>query len=423
LFLLLTGILLIHAAGCSAIPTLEPTATPALPTAPPAPTVTPFPTQETTPKDSTIPLVIWLPPQFNPDLDTNASRLLKDRLAQFEQDNPHLKIHYRIKDESGPASLLKSLTAASKVASQSLPDLVLFPDQAVRDAFNNSLIYPYPTAIPSSEDSDWYSLVGQLGTFQEKTYSLPFGVDALMMVYNTRLTEEIPANWDDLLRSGYTFSFPAADPAAIFTLALYLSEDGQLSTDDNSILIEADPLTNVLEFYSQAGSNALLPPDIASLELDSESWEKFIYGGRQVTVTWSSRYLTLIDDTLTGTPLLTRDGDPITLVRGWGWALTNPDPNKQLAAAELARYLTETDFSGRWTQAAHLLPLRPNALTAWSNQDHRILASQLTTAAQAVPPEDILNRSGKLIMQAVIHTLTGELTASEAAILAASSIE
>ena len=38
------------------------------------------------------------------------------------------------------------------------------------------------------------------------------------------------------------------------------------------------------------------------MELDQESWEKFIYGGRQVTITWVSRYLSLIDDTLTAVP-------------------------------------------------------------------------------------------------------------------------
>ena len=188
-------------------------------------------------------------------------------------------------------------------------------------------------------------------------------------------------------------------------------------------MIDPEPLTRVLEFYSQTGSNALLPPDVASLGTDNESWEKFIYGGRQVAVTWASRYFTLVDDTLIATPLLTYDGTPITLVSGWGWALTNPDPNKQLAAAELARFLTDADFVGEWTQAAHLLPLRPNALSYWANADHGLLASQLLPVARPVPPEETLRISSRVIMQAVIQTLTGDLTAGEAALLAASSIE
>jgi ABC-type glycerol-3-phosphate transport system substrate-binding protein len=370
-----------------------------------------------------IQIVIWLPPEFSPDLDNVASRLLKARLSQFGQDHPHLAIQYRIKDKDGPAGLLESLVTTSKVAPQALPDLVLFPDEELRDAFNSSLIYPYQTNIPSTEDTDWYNIVEELGKFREKTYSLPLGVDGLLMVYNSRLIESTPVTWDDLLRSGYLFSFPAADPDAIITHALYLSQGGLLSNEQNAVGIESEPLTNVLEFYSQAGSLALLPPETAQMELDQESWEKFFYGGRQVTISWVSRYLSLFDDTLTAAPLLTQDGVPITLVNGWGWALTNPDPNKQLAAAELARWLTTADFVGEWTQAAHLLPLRPNALSYWADETDQMLASQLMPSALPIPPDDILSITGPRMKLAVVQTLTGELTAQEAAELAASGLE
>jgi ABC-type glycerol-3-phosphate transport system substrate-binding protein len=206
----------------------------------------------------------------------------------------------------------------------------------------------------------------------------------------------------------------------LLTHALYLSQGGQLRNEDKSILIQADALAPVLGFYSQASSQALLPEDIDQLDTDTKSWESFIYGGRQVTVTWTSRYLSLADDNLTASPLLTRDGSPITLVSGWGWALTNPDPNKQLAAAELARFLTEAEFAGEWTQAAHLLPVRPNALSYWADENDKMLVSQLMPTALAIPSEEILKVSGPLLKQAVIQTLTGELTAQEAAEQAAS---
>ena len=59
------------------------------------PTVTPFPTQETEPVRCLIPIVIWLPPEFNPDLDNTASRLLKARIGQFNQEHPHLAVQYQ----------------------------------------------------------------------------------------------------------------------------------------------------------------------------------------------------------------------------------------------------------------------------------------------------------------------------------------
>lgn len=373
--------------------------------------------------DSLIPIVIWLPPQFNPELDNTASRLLKARIAQFNQEHPHLAVQYRVKDEIGAAGLIESLAATSKVAHQSLPDLVLLSDTQLKDGFNRALIYPYTFEIPSDEDPDWYYLAGELGRLNEQTYSLPIGADGLVMVYNSRLIESTPLNWDDLLRSAYLFSFPAADPDALFTHGLYLSQGGLLTDENNAIQIQAEALTPVLEFYAQASSQALLPGDVTQLETDEKSWEKFIYGGRQVTVTWASRYFSLVDDTLTASPLLTQDGTPITMVSGWGWALTNPDPNKQLAAAELARFLTEADFAGEWSQAAHLLPMRPNGLDYWVDENDKMLASQLMPAAVAIPADEVLDTTGKLFELAVIQTLSGELTALEAAEMAASKPE
>ncbi|MFN2146318.1 MAG: extracellular solute-binding protein [Anaerolineales bacterium] len=259
---LLTGLIVIIAAGCSAIPTTQPTAVPTEVTPPPSPTVTPFPTQSTEPADSLIPIVIWLPPEFSPDLDNTASRLLKTRIAEFNQEHPHLSVQYRIKDNSGAAGLLEALSVTGKVAPQSLPDLVFCSDAELHTAFNSNLVYPYPFNIPSDDDQDWYNLTEDLGSFNGQTYSLLIGVDGLVMVYNTRLIENTPLNWDDLLRSGYLFTFPAADPEALLTYALYLSQGGQLTDEQDSIQIQVEALAPVLSFYSQAGSLALLPGGI-----------------------------------------------------------------------------------------------------------------------------------------------------------------
>ena len=92
----------------------------------------------------------------------------------------------------------------------------------------------------------------KLGSFNEQTYSLPIGVDGLVMVYNSRLIESQPLNWDDLLRSGYLFSFPAADPAGfVHPWTVPLSQGGQLTDENGVIQIQAEALAPVLEFYSQ----------------------------------------------------------------------------------------------------------------------------------------------------------------------------
>lgn len=420
LFLLIAALLLIT--GCSAIPASIPTSTPEVVLA----TQTPSPTMET-PEiqdeiDSLVPIVVWLPPQFDPDQNTPASKLLKDRLETFNLEHSHLAISYRVKQDTGPAGLLDTLEKTSKVAPQSLPDLVLFPFSELYNAASHSLIYPYPTNIPADDLAGWYRVADDIGMTQELFYGLPMAADAIIMVYNTRLVETRPANWDDLLRSGYTFSFPAGDPEAAYTLGLYLSENEITSNQDGKISIDEDGLAAVLGFYSQASSENLLPPDPTEIKTDQQSWSAFINGNRLVTTTWASRYLGLTDPNLQAAPLLTNGGSPFTLIQGWGWALANPDPNKQVAAAELARYLTEPEFVGQWTEAEGLLPFRPDALTYWQEDIHRALASQLLPAATPFPPMETRDLIAPIFLQAVSRVLTGDLAPSEAAQQAASAL-
>ena len=164
LILLIVALLLIS--GCDAFPVSTPTPTveviPVTPT--PSPTL---PTAETQDEiDLLIPIVVWLPPQFDPDKNTPASQLLRDRLETFNLEHPNLAISYRIKQETGPAGLLDTLEKTSKAAPQSLPDLVLFPFNELYTAANHSLIYPYPTNLPADDPAAWYDVAEDIGMTQ-----------------------------------------------------------------------------------------------------------------------------------------------------------------------------------------------------------------------------------------------------------------
>src|SRR3989304_1212006 len=55
--------------------------------------------------------------------------LLEERLSDFERANPGLMVIVRIKDESGQAGLLETLSAAAEAAPGSMPGLIA-PDAA-----------------------------------------------------------------------------------------------------------------------------------------------------------------------------------------------------------------------------------------------------------------------------------------------------
>src|SRR5450756_1794730 len=88
---------------------LPPTVTPSQAT----PAITPTFPAGTTPPPT---LKIWLPPQFNPDGDSQASALLKARLQAFAALHPGLKIEVRIKASIGNGGLLDTLAATSAAA-------------------------------------------------------------------------------------------------------------------------------------------------------------------------------------------------------------------------------------------------------------------------------------------------------------------
>src|SRR5512138_2422725 len=91
---------LLAGAGCAS---LEPLFASPTPTAIPVKKPTPIASATAT-ATATVPvkreapyLRIWLPPQFNPASGSDAANLLGQRLADFEAQNPGLKIEVRIK--------------------------------------------------------------------------------------------------------------------------------------------------------------------------------------------------------------------------------------------------------------------------------------------------------------------------------------
>ena len=107
-------------AGCANIASLLSTPEPATVT---DSTVTAIVTPTISPTPSATPggphiLRIWVSPQFDPAAETPAGTLLQERLDEFMARRPDLQIEVRVKAESGPASLLNSLTATRAAASR-----------------------------------------------------------------------------------------------------------------------------------------------------------------------------------------------------------------------------------------------------------------------------------------------------------------
>jgi multiple sugar transport system substrate-binding protein len=395
-------IILIFLTGCTALPLpgITPIATAtktSIITSTPPPVITPT---ISSPKS----LRVWLPPQFNPDDDNPAARLLKARLEEFSQRRSGVQIEVRIKSLSGPGGILDSLIAANAAAPLALPDLILLPRATMEAAALKGLLYPYDTQN-NTKDNDWYPFSQQLAHLQNIYFGQPFASDALIMVYRSAEINKPPNNWDSTLSAGSPLAFAAAEEQAFFTLAQYLSTSGEIQDNEGRPTLDENSLVKVLTFFQKAEAAGVMPTWLTQLTTDEQVWDAYIKKRSNLAITWTSRYLRELPGDTNAVPIITSQGNLFTLADGWNWVLSSSIVERRSLATELADFLTESDFLAQWTYAAGYLPVRPSALTAWSDSSLRNLIDQIARSAQVIPPGDVLIAIGPTLQEATMTIL------------------
>jgi ABC-type glycerol-3-phosphate transport system substrate-binding protein len=420
---ILVGLVLIAIAlaSCTPAPVLDEDSTP-LP--PQTPTSTPISTSESTPPASgpTV-LRIWVPPQFDPEGDSPASDLLKQRLDSYTAERPDLRIETRVKASSGTGGLLDSLSSANAAAPLAVPDLILLPRASLEIAALKGLLFPFDGLTDPLDDSDWYPYAQELGQIQTSTFGLPFAGDALVSLYRPSEIEIHPADWSIALEAGHPIAFPAAEPSAIFPLAQYLSTGGQIQDADGRPLLESTPLTEMLSFFRDAEAAGVMPFWLTQFTDDGQSWEAYTENQVNSVVTWINRYLSTLPGDTAAAPIITQTGTPLTLADGWVWALSNPQTERHALSVDLAEYLTDGEFLSEWSQAAGYLPPRQSALEGWTNVALRELVERIILSAQIIPPNDVMAAIGPALSQATIDVLKQQSSPVSAANDAIASLE
>ncbi len=405
-------------AGCTA-----PGAVTSTPAASPTATLIPAPVEDATPTPvGPVTLRIWVPPQFDPDSGTPAGELLRRRLEEYHARRPDINIQVRLKAADGPGGLLDSLTTASTAAPLALPDLVALPRPLLETAALKGLLHPFDDLVSKSEDPDWFPYALQLARVQDSVFGLPFAGDALIIIHRSPQIEAMPGALAEIQTLSGPLAFPAADPQALFTLALYQAAGGLILDGEGRPYLDQDVLAQVLAFYQQAAASDLAPVWLTQIQTDQQAWDAFLESQAPLLITWASRYLSEMPAGSGVAPLPTLDGAPFTLANGWVWALASPNPQHQRMSAELAEYLTESDFLAAWTAEAGYLPPRPSSLEAWANSPGKVLAGQVAGAARLIPSTDVLASLALPLQQATMQVLKQQTDAATAARQAAEAL-
>jgi multiple sugar transport system substrate-binding protein len=368
------------------------------------PVVSGTPDAAMTPSGSIV-LHLWLPPGFDPEASTPAAELLKARLEEFSRRRPGIRTDVRIKALEGTGGLLDSLTTASAAAPLALPDLVVLPRPTLETAALKGLLHPFDGLTNVLDNPDWYDFARQLAHLQNSTFGLPIGGDALVLVYRPTVVSAPPADWASMLTMEHPLAFAASDPQALVTLGYYQFANGPLVDEQGRPTLVDDPLIKVLDFYQQAEQNGVLPYWITQYQSDEQAWQAFVSGETDMVITWMSRYLTSMQADTAIAPIPTETGELYTLANGWVLALSTPHTDRQTLGAELAEYLTDSDFLSQWSQAGGFIPPQPSALSGWTDGSLQAQVARVAASARLIPSTDLITSLGPPLQEATVAVL------------------
>lgn len=364
-------------------------------------------------------LIVWLPPALDPAADTAAGKLLKSQLDAFAAENPGLEVVVRVKAPGGPGGLLASLSSASAAAPGALPSLVALTRSDLEVAALKGLVQPMDGLTDFAQDNDWFPYARNLAQIQGSIFGLPYGGDALLLLYRPVRLGPPPASWDAVFQLGQPLAFPAADPQEFFTLLLYQGLGGAVEDEQRRPMLQQDVLVKALTLYSDGAQQGVFPFWLSTLQNDQQAWQAYRDQRAQWLVTWSSAYFeeTPVDSAITALPA--PGNEAFTLATGWVWALAEPRPEQRALAVKLADRLVESGFLAKWGAAADLLPVRPSGLAGWHDESLRSVLSQVAQAAHVRPSNDLMVSLSPALEIATLQVIKRENDPTQAAQAAA----
>jgi multiple sugar transport system substrate-binding protein len=366
-------------------------------------------------------IILWVPPQFMP-LESQAGERLQQHLEDFMTDHPGVEIIIRVKALEGTDGLLFALEKTLDIAPSAAPSLVLMPQNDLQIAAMQGLVQTHPQIQAILEEEDWYDYARQMALFQNNIYGLPFAADAIIMALRSTEGEPLSEDWQSLLPSNRQMLYPGSDARALFTLNLYLSAGGSILNDQRIISLDTEILTKVMAFFADSAEAGSLSASNFDYEDEEQVWNAFRQRKADLAVCWSSQYLADPPINVIAIPVPPLGNEPVTIVSGWIWTMTDPMPERLDLDLAVLTHLTDSGFQEEWTLLAGYLPVRPSSLAVWKNPIHTALLSQATISAINLPPDEILAMLGPVLNEAVYNVIINKQAPSEAARIASNQI-
>jgi len=388
-------------------PTEIPSVSPATPT--PNPSATP-----NVPVLGSETLILWVPPQFDPLDGSTASNLFLSRLDEFSSRRPQTNIQVRVKELSGEYGLLESLRTTRIAAPIIMPDLIALPRPLMEQAFLEGLVLPLDEITEVMDEKDWFSYAQELARIGDQTAGIPFAGDVMILAYKNDTEDPPPPDWDSVLAVQKALAFPASDPQALVTLALYQSLEGDLVDPNGDLIIGEESLLEVLTYYQQAQAANVMPYWLTQFETDQQAWQSYKERQSTLAVTWSSTLLGSDSPNTTLAAVPTKDSKPFTFADGWVWCVIPSDIETEQVAVELAEFITAETYLSTWSLESGYLPTKPSGMDSWSEVSFYSTLQKLLPSAVLIPDSHLLNELGPEVRDAVVAVLKDQVEPTSA---------
>ena len=410
-------------AGCNLLPELsfspqeeKPTATPVPEEVTPAVSPTPSPP---TAISSAITLTLWTTEAFFPTDDNDSGQVLAQQWQAFEAAHPNVTIEYVLKKPYGKGGTLDFLSTARAAAPTVLPDLVILDTLELDEAAEAGLIQPLDDTVSSEVQQDLFPFARR--SFDGQLMGIQFEADVEHLIYNTNKIDSAPITWREVISDSVAYIFPAGGEGGLVNdsfLIQYLAAGGGLLDESGNPALDNDALVEVLQFYADGLEAGAIPPSVLEFANLDDCWVVYVSAQAAMSNVSSDKYLAdrgLLKNTAFAA-IPTRDGNVVTLSKGWALAIVTEDSNRQAVAAQLIEWLLEPENSANWNLAAGHLPTRQAAFDHLGTEDQYFpFVRQQLANVYPRPMAAAYEKIGRALQRAVQDVLQGEVSPEEAA--------
>ena len=372
-------------------------------------TATPLPTPTPSAEQRTI--RVWWPDELYPAEDSEAAAILQSQFDLFRQTYNSYTVEIRRKRSHGLGGILASLRTAAPVAPSAVPDLTLMRREDMLTAAQEGLIVPLDEWMPASlSGNNLFSGVRALGEVDGVLYGIPYTLNARHTLYRASVFDTPPQTFADVLSAQTPYLFAANDAPVSWTVLLqYLAAGGQLVDENGTAALSPDALQTVLEFYAEGEAAGVFTPALLDYAQVQDYWSAFVAGEAHLVTVDTQTYLSHQDAVQSVAPstIPTADGTPLTMLDGWMWVVTTPNPDHQRQALAFLSWMMRVSHQSAFSEAFGVLPSQVRALRLWDDQSYADFAQTLITTAVVFPEVRRNNVAAVTLQNAVADVIKG----------------